>query len=134
MTPPDPPPSPSENDPAFRARFEAFVRAHGPLVVSAVVAAEVLIRIPDPARHAPAARALAAGTTLLAPEPEDWVAAGAALARLRGDAVTKGRSLWNDALLAAQCARLGVTLVTHNAADFRRLARHLAVRAAAPFP
>ncbi len=122
------------NDPAFRSQFEAFLRDHGPLAVSAVAVAEVLIGIPDVRRHAPAVRALAAGTTIIAPEREDWIAAGSALARLGGEAVTKGRSFWNDALLAAQCARLGATLVTHNMADFRRLGRHLDVRAVAPFP
>lgn len=122
------------NDPRFRQRFEAFIRARGPLAVSAVVIAEVLMGIPDLARHDSAVQALTAGSAPVAPTPGDWIAAGAAMARLGGDAVTKSRSFWNDALLAAQCARLGATLVTHNGADFRRLARHLAVRAIAPFP
>jgi predicted nucleic acid-binding protein len=71
---------------------------------------------------------------LVAPEPDDWVSAGTAIVRLGGDAVTKSRLFWNHALLAAQCARLGATLVTHNVTDFRRLGRHLAVQVAAPFP
>ena len=41
---------------------------------------------------------------------------------------------WNDALLAAQCARLQVTLITSNAKDFRRLGRHLPVDVREPFP
>ena len=122
------------SDPAFRRRFEAFVRGHGPLLVSAVVIAEVLIGIADLTRHPAAARALAAGTLPLAPETEDCLEAGAAVARLGGDAATKTRSFWNDALLAAQCARLGATVVTHNVADFRRLGRHIGVQALAPFP
>jgi predicted nucleic acid-binding protein len=56
------------------------------------------------------------------------------VARLGGKAITKGRSFWTDALLAAQCARLGATLITRNVSDFRRLGRHLALRAIAPFP
>jgi predicted nucleic acid-binding protein len=48
--------------------------------------------------------------------------------------VTKSRSFWKDALLGAQCARLGATLVTHNLQDFRRLGRHLPLRVVAPFP
>jgi predicted nucleic acid-binding protein len=80
-------------------------------------------------------RALAAGTELVAPDRSDWIAAASAIAGLGGDAATKVlRSFWNDALLAAQCARLGLTLVTRNGADFRRLGRYLAVRTAAPFP
>ena len=70
----------------------------------------------------------------VAPETDDWLEAGAALARLGGDAATKGRSFWNDALLAAQSARLGATLVTRNVADFRHLGRHIGVQAVAPFP
>jgi len=74
-------------------------------------------------------------------DPTGWAATSrtrtstsAAIVRLGGDAITKSRSFWNDALLAAQCARLGATLVTHNVAEFRRLGRHLAVQVATPFP
>lgn len=122
------------NDPVFRLRFEAFVREHGPLVVSAVVVAEVLIGIADFTHHAAAVRALVGGGLPNAPDVDDWLQAGSAVTRLGGDAVTKSRSFWNDALLAAQCARLGATLVTRNAADFRRLGRHVGVRAVPPFP
>ncbi len=122
------------NDSAFRRRFGQFILERGPLVVSAVVVAEVLIGLPRPASHAAALRAITGDTQPLAPIAEDWVRAGATLARLGGNAATKRRSFWNDALLAAQCARLGITLVTWNATDFRRLQRYLAVQAVAPFP
>lgn len=122
------------NDPEFRRRFEAFIEHHGPVVVSAIVVAEVLIGIPDVTRHSAAAAALTAGMTALAPTSEDWRGAAGAVARLGAEATTKTRSFWNDALLAAQCSRLGATVVTHNLADFRRLARHLPLRIAAPFP
>lgn len=122
------------HDLAFRERFEAFVRELGPLTVSSVVVAEVVIGIADAARHEAAVRALTAGTTPVAPTEEDWVGAGSAMARFGGDAATRTRSFWNDALLAAQCARLGATLVTANRSDFKRLARHLPVRTVPPFP
>ena len=122
------------NDPAARERFEAFLERHGPLLVSAVVVAEVLIGVRDAARHEAVVQALSAGTTVVAPTVDDWTRAATAVARLGGEDITKGRSFWNDALLAAQCARLGVTLMTHNGADFRRLGRYLGVRAVAPFP
>lgn len=122
------------NDPEFREQFEAFLRQQGPITVSSVVAAEVIIGIADPTRHEDAVRAMTAGTTLGAPTADDWVGAGSALARLGGDAVTKTRSFWNDALLAAQCAHLGATLVTRNRSDFKRLARYLPVRTVLPFP
>jgi predicted nucleic acid-binding protein len=122
------------NDSAFLPRFEAFIQEHGPLLVSAVVVAEVLIGIPDMSRHPDATAALTAGTITLAPTDEDWRAAAGTVAHLGGETVTKTRSFWNDALLAAQCSRLGATLVTHNLADFRRLGRHLPLRIVAPFP
>jgi predicted nucleic acid-binding protein len=99
-----------------------------------VTVAEVLIGIRDHARHARAVQALVAGTVLPALSPEDWIMAGSSIARLGGDAVTTGRSFWNDALLAAQCASVGATLVTTNTADFRRLTRYIPVKVAAPFP
>ena len=70
------------NEPAFRQRFEAFIRDHGPLVVSAVVVAEVLVGIADAARHPAAVRALTAGAVPLAPTPEDWIAAAAIVTHL----------------------------------------------------
>jgi predicted nucleic acid-binding protein len=122
------------NEPAFRSRFEAFVQREGPLVVSGVVIAEVLIGVPDVRRHEAVVGALSAGTTPLAPEWDDWIGAAEAVSSLGGKAVTKTRSFWNDALLAAQCSRLRLTLVTSNLADFRRLARHLPLTVVAPFP
>lgn len=121
-------------DEAFRDRFATFIRKHGPLWVSAVVVAEVLIGVADAASHAAVVRSLEAGAPMLAPTEDDWVAAARAIARLGGGAVTKGRSFWNNALLAAQCARLSATLVTDNEADFRRLRTHLGIRTARPFP
>ncbi len=122
------------NDVTFRARFEAFIEREGPLFISAVVAAEVLIGIPDLTRHNRALSAVTAGGGLLTPESEDWTMAAAAVVRLGGEAVTKTRSFWNDALLAAQCARLNAGLLTLNAADFRRLGRVLPLEVHRPFP
>src|SRR5579872_5942964 len=100
------------NDPAFRARAEQFIREHGPIVVSGVVVAGILIGISDPASHMVAVRALTAAGAPLSPTAADWVRAGTTIARLGGDAVTKSRSFWNDTLLALQCSRLELTLVT----------------------
>jgi predicted nucleic acid-binding protein len=122
------------NDAHFRQRFETFVRDQGPLEVSTVVVSEILIGIADPGHHAAVVRALTAGAELLAPAASDWLGAGTAIACLGGAAVTKSRSFWNDALLAAQCARLDAVVVTSNAADFQRLGRFIAVQSAAPFP
>lgn len=121
------------NDSTFRERAEAFIERHGPLVVSVVVLAEVLIGLPAE-RHPAAAKAVTAGGLVVAPVAEDWLEAARVVSRLGGDQVTKTRSFWNDALLAAQCARLGLTLVTGNQADFRRIGRHLGVEIVPAFP
>jgi predicted nucleic acid-binding protein len=122
------------NEPSFRERLEAFIHHQGPLIVSSVVVAEVLIGVPDLGRHQDVIEALSAGTSPVAPLAEDWLAASAVVGRLGGEAITKSRSFWNDALLATQCARLEATLLTSNAKDFRRLRRHLAVEVREPFP
>jgi predicted nucleic acid-binding protein len=122
------------HDAAFQAQFEGFVQEHGALLVSSVVVAEVLIGIPDAARHAEAVAALASGTQLLAPTSEDWVKAGEVTAKLGGEAITKSRSFWNDTLLAAQCGRLSAALITRNVRDFQRLRRYSGVEVVTPFP
>lgn len=121
-------------DDTFRSRFEAFVRESGPLLLSSIVVAEYLIGIPHPADQLVDVGALASGAEIVAPTSANWVSAGAALGRLGAQSVTKGRSFWNDALLAAQCAELGATLITQNGADFKRLRKYIRVDAAAPFP
>ena len=121
-------------DESFREAFARFIRRRGPLQVSAVVVAEVLLGVEDASRHAAVTLSLEAGSSIVAPTEGDWLTAARAIAGLGGGAVTKGRSFWNDALLAAQCARLGSTLLTENEADFRRLRTQIGVRTARPFP
>lgn len=76
----------------------------------------------------------ASGAEIIAPKTSGWIAAGEAIGRLGAHSVTKGRSCWNDALLAAQCAELGATLITQNAADFKRLRKYIRVETGSPFP
>jgi predicted nucleic acid-binding protein len=62
---------------------------------------------------------------ILLPDLDDWFQAGKVLSRLaaRYDYEQIGRSrLTNDALMAMSAARAGVTVVTANVRDFRRLA------------
>jgi predicted nucleic acid-binding protein len=62
---------------------------------------------------------------ILLPELDDWIQAGKVLSRLAAkyDYETIGRSrLTNDALMAMSAARAGVTVITANVRDFRRLA------------
>ena len=59
------------NEPVFRDRVEDFLERQGPLFVSAIVVAEVLLGIRDSTRHAAAARALLAGGGMLTPSADD---------------------------------------------------------------
>lgn len=45
-------------DERFRQRFEEFIINHGPLLVSSVTVAEVLIGVPEVTRHVAVARAI----------------------------------------------------------------------------
>lgn len=119
-------------DAAFRARFTAFALAHGNPALSSVVAAEMGLGLRR-GEQAAAVRALSTAGLVLTPEHADWLAAAAAVSQLERTGACS-RSFWNDALLAAQCARLGLTLITSNRADFSRLRRELPVQFVAPFP
>ena len=123
----------SARDPDFANRFERFQLATDPLAMSTVVLAELLLGA-APAVHDRVVRSLTAGAPAIVPTGEDWLRAASALSKLGGELVTKSRSFWNDAILAAQCERLGLTLITSNRADFRRLGRHIRVEVVAPFP
>lgn len=62
---------------------------------------------------------------ILVPSLSDWTQAGRVLARLAAkyhyERVGQGR-LTNDALIGMSAARLGITVITANERDFRRLA------------
>jgi predicted nucleic acid-binding protein len=92
------------------------------VAVSSVVVSELRIGLQEPKREADMMRLLiGASDPLLTPSHEDWLVAGDALRVLGGHAATKRRSFWNDAIIAASCLRVRATLVTSNAADFRRI-------------
>lgn len=127
----------AERDSELGEQIAEFVAGHGEIVgLSSVVLAELLIG----ARSAAARERIIAATLgatdaeyVLTPTQADWHAAGDALAALGGGQATKGRSFWNDLLLAISCARVGATVVTRNADDFRRIQRVVDV-AVAPRP
>ena len=117
-------------DAALAGRVADLLEASGDQVgLSSVVLAELLVGV-RPADRARLVRWVTDGIDdagLLTPAHADWVAAGDALQQLGGDAATKGRSFWNDLLIAASCARAGATLLTRNADDFRRIQRVIPV-------
>jgi predicted nucleic acid-binding protein len=62
---------------------------------------------------------------ILVPDLRDWIQTGKVLARLAVkygyEKIGRGR-LTNDALIAMSAARLGITVITANERDFRKLA------------
>lgn len=118
-------------DGALAERVAAFVATQRDLLgLSSVVVAELMTGATDPQER----RLLLAATVdvvraehVLTPTHADWRSAGDALRTLGGDEATKGRSFWNDLLIAASCARVGATLITRNVADFRRIRRVIPV-------
>lgn len=122
------------HDPVFAARFEDFRLSTDPLTVSTVVLSELMLGSDRVDVQEKIVRALTAGVPAQTPTGDDWLRAASAIAQLGGELVAKSRSFWNDAILAAQCERLGVTIVTANTADFRRLGRYVGAGFVAPFP
>lgn len=98
--------------------------------VSSIVVSELLIGVTSPAeRMRLLQRTLGTidAANVITPTHADWLAAGDALNALGGEEATRGRSFWNDLLIAASCARVGATLVTRNATDFQRIQRAIPV-------
>ena len=121
----------ADRDARITEDVAAVVEAHGrPLGLSAVVLAELLVA-PRDARERERLLAATVGAVEpwqhLVPTLDDWRTAGDALAALGGGASTKGRSFWNDLLIAASCARVGATLMTRDADDFSRIRRPIPV-------
>lgn len=71
---------------------------------------------------------------LVAPSVGAWIESGAVLAHVAPRDTVPTRSLANDVLLAATCREHGIVLVTRNLRDFRRIGRHIAHDAVAPWP
>lgn len=120
-----------DRDRALARRIAEYVAGQSDAVgVSTVVVAELLVGVATPSERARLLQrtlGVVDGVNVLTPSHEDWLAAGDALNELGGGAATKGRSFWNDLLIAASCARVGATLVTRNAEDFRRVQRAIPV-------
>ena len=121
----------ADRDVATAERVARFVEQYGDVVgVSSVVVAELLVGVASAAERARLVAATIGRTDprlIVTPTHADWMTAGEALAQLGGDAATKGRSFWNDLLIAASCLRNDATVVTANAGDFARIRRILPV-------
>ena len=100
--------------------------ADAPLWLSSVVLEELYAGVRDRDRHVVERleRDFDGAKRILVPNLSDWSQAGRVLARLANkyhyEKVGQGR-LTNDALIALSAGRLGITVITANQRDFRRL-------------
>ena len=130
-------------DEAFGRELINFHRRELPrLVVSAVVASELLVGAQSP-RHERAVRRTLVEPfrerrRFVVPDWETWSRASVIDRRLRGHPGLRPRlaerSFWHDILIAASARKLGATIITLNAADFRLLSRHVDISFAEPWP
>jgi predicted nucleic acid-binding protein len=101
--------------------------ADSPLWLSSVVLEELYAGVRDPNRHAVERleREFDRIKRILVPNLSDWTQSGRVLSRLAAkyhyEKIGQGR-LTNDALIAVSAGRLGITVITANERDFRRLA------------
>jgi predicted nucleic acid-binding protein len=133
----------SVRDDAFRAELKAFQASYAPQVhLSTVVFHEIHVGASS-AAHArdiedSFSRFGDLPQRIVTPSHAAWLRAGEALSAL---ATRQGmersripRALVNDALIATSCLEAGVTLLTDNLYDFERLAEHIPLRFAPPWP
>ena len=112
-------------DPAILAARR--LEADSLLWLSSVVLAELYAGVRDPDRHVieRLERDFAQTNRILVPNLLDWTHTGKMLFRLAAkyhyEKIGQGR-LVNDALIAVSAGRMGVTVITANEGDFRRLA------------
>jgi len=130
-------------DLAFGHEFTAFHRTQLPrLVLSAVVASELLVGAATPDRERHLRRGLIepfrARRRFHTPSWTTWERATAVDRRLRRRAALRTllqqRSFFHDLLIAASARELGATVVTLNTVHFALIARHLDVHYVGPWP
>jgi predicted nucleic acid-binding protein len=116
---------------ALRAGDEAALTlkrlaANSPLWLSSVVLEELYVGVARRSRHVleRLERDFERAKRILVPNLNDWTQTGKVLARLAArydyERIGQGR-LTNDALIAMSAGRSGITVITANARDFKRL-------------
>lgn len=128
---------------AFGRELQEFHRTELPrIVVSAVVASELLIGAQRPDRERALRRTLIepfqARRRFITPSWSIWEVATAIDRRLRSRVGTRSRleqrSFFHDILIAATARELGATIITMNLDDFALIARHVDIAYAGPWP
>jgi predicted nucleic acid-binding protein len=112
------------------------------VVVSAIVASEVLVGAQSPRRERAVRVTLIepfrARRRFIVPGWSTWVLATAIDRRLRARPTIRGRlaerSFFQDILIAASARELGATIITLNTADFGLIGRHVDITFVEPWP
>lgn len=130
-------------DPAVGQELQRFHAEHlSRLVLSAVVASELLVGALSPARERGLRRGLLepfrTRRRFHVPSWATWELATSIDRRLRSRGGLRAslaqRGFFHDILIAATARELGATIITYNVADFALIARVVAIRFAAPWP
>lgn len=127
----------------FGRELQDFHRAElSRLVVSAVVASELLVGAQRPDRERALRRTLIdpfrARRRFITPTWSTWELATAIDRRLRPRPGTRSRleqrSFFHDILIAASARELGATIITMNQDDFALIGRHVDIKYVGPWP
>lgn len=133
----------SIRDAEFGANLRDFYARHSPRMhLCSVVIHELLIGASSPQKirsiHEEIVDPAEKKNRIITPTHSAWDRSAQALSALAPKyGIERGkisRSLVNDALIAASCAEAGVTLLTDNLHDFKRLSERIPVRFAQPWP
>jgi predicted nucleic acid-binding protein len=128
---------------AFGRELEAFHRNQLPrIIVSAVVASELLVGAQTPNRERAVRRTLVepfrARRRFVVPTWSTWALAIDIDRKLRAKPATRARlaerSFFQDILIAASARELGAIIVTQNTADFALISRHADITFVEPWP
>jgi predicted nucleic acid-binding protein len=130
-------------DATFGAALQVFHRENlSRLVVSAVVATELLVGAQKPDRERAVVRTLIepfrARRRLITPSWSTWALAATIDRGIRRQAANRTRleqrSFMHDMLIAASAREIGATIITENAGDFALIGRHVAIAFVPPWP
>jgi len=130
-------------DAAFGAELQAFHRDNlARLIVSAVVATELLVGAQKPDRERAVLRTLIepfrARRRLFTPSWSTWALAATIDRGLRRYAAHRTRlaqrSFMHDMLIAATAREVGATIITENTKDFALIGRHVDIAFVPPWP
>ena len=133
---------------AFRSvegaqELEDFLADFAPATfLSSVVLHELLVGSNTPAKarqvEESIARPLKRVGRVITPSHAAWESTGNAIARMARDEKlelrTMPKSLVHDFLIATSCSEAGVTVITDNEADFRRIRKYIRVQYVLPWP